>query len=391
MTGVAGATAALAGLLGAAVLVAIVAERVRVPSAVALVAFGTAVAAVHPFALPFHFGETLLFVLLPPLIFEASWNVDPRVLRAVAAPVILLAFPGVLLSAAIVEAAVVLPGLLAPASALVLAAIVAPTDPVAVISIFRRLRVPAELVTIVEGESIANDGVAIVLFGIALAFAAGSTVPSAGGAAMQGLLSVVLGCAIGALCAGAVALAIGHTRDPGIVVAATIALAFGAYLAADAAHASGVFATAAAALVLRANASASGPLAQDIDAFWSAIAFVANAFVFLSTGLGLQLARVAGEPALAAMTVAAVVLARLLLVAAVIRTPAWRAPVLLAGMRGGLSLALALVLPANVPGREAIVDAVLAVVFVTLVGQGLALGTVVRRALPGQSGRGGPP
>ena len=295
MTGIAGATAALTALLGAAVLVAIVAERLRVPQAVALVVFGTAIAAVHPIDLPFHFGDTLLFVFLPPLIFEAAWTIDPAILGRVAGRVAILAFPGVVGVVAAIAAAVAWSGALPPAAALLLAVIVAPTDPVAVIAVFRRLHVPHDLQMIVEGESIANDGVAIVLFGIALALASGppggTAVPGPVAATFHVLVAVVGGCGVGAVAAILITFATGRTTDQAVAVTATIVLAFLAYLAADALGLSGVFATATAAIVLRASGRIA-PRARtvaEIDAFWSAIAFVANAFVFLLTGLSLQL------------------------------------------------------------------------------------------------------
>ena len=173
VTGVAGTTAILVGLLGVAVLVALVAERLRVPGAVALVAFGAGTASIYPIALPFHFGDTLLFIFLPPLIFEAAWSIDPAALRRSAGRIALLALPGVVLVAGTIGFGIALTGQLPLAPAIVLGAIVSATDPVAVIAIFRRLDVPIDLLTLVEGESIANDGVAIVLYGIALTFAIG--------------------------------------------------------------------------------------------------------------------------------------------------------------------------------------------------------------------------
>jgi CPA1 family monovalent cation:H+ antiporter len=381
MIGIAGTAAALTALLGAAVLVAIVAERLRVPHAVALVAFGTALAAVRPVDLPFHFGDTLLFVFLPPLIFEAAWNIDPAVLRRVAGRVAVLAFPGVVAVVAAIAAAVAWSGALAPAPALLLAVIVAPTDPVAVIALFRRLHVPADLHAIVEGESIANDGVAIALFGIALALASGGAAQAPAAATFHFVLAVLGGCAIGAAAALLLTVITGRTADPALAVTATIVLAFLSYLAAAGLGLSGVFATATAAIVLR-NAgrfAARDEVVVQIDAFWSAIAFVANAFVFLLTGLSLQLGRIGHEPVLVAVTVAAVILSRVVLAAVVIRQPAWRIAVALAGMRGGLSLALALAIPDAVAGRSQIIDAVFGVVFFTLVVQGLALAPAMRR------------
>lgn len=388
MSAIAGTTALVVGLLAVAVFVAIAAERLRLPAEVALVAFGAAVAAVHPVAAPFAFGDTLLFVFLPPLIFEAAWSIDPAVLRRSAARIAVLALPGTLFVALAIAALVALTGQLPFAAALVLGAIVSPTDPVAVIAIFRRLPVPAALQTLVEGESIANDGVAIVLFGIAVAFATGSTF-APGPAFLGGLLAVAGGIAVGTASGALVAYAIGRTAERATELAATVVLAFGAYLCADALGWSGVFATAAAGITLRARRAFERD-ESEVDAFWAAVAFVANAFVFLATGLQLEIARILRDPVVVATAVGAVVATRIALAAAVVRPFAWTATVVLAGMRGGLSLALALALPATLPGRGFVIDAVYGVVLFTLVVQGLTLEPVLRR-LGFQSGSGGPP
>ena len=391
MTGLAGTAAVLVGLLGAAVLIAVAAERLRVPNAVALVAFGAGTAAIHPIALPFHFGDTLLFVFLPPLIFEAAWAIDPASLRRTALRIGLLALPGVVLVAGAIGFGVAFAQQLPLAAALVLGAIVSATDPVAVIAIFRRLQVPADLRTIVEGESIANDGVAIVLYAGALTFAMATTVPSIPAAVWHGLFAIAGGCAIGIACAFVVALVMGRTRSGPLEIAATVVLAFIAYLGADALHASGVFATAAAGIALRAFAHL-GPVTDnpdDVDTFWNAIAFIVNAMVFLATGLVLRLDQIAAHPLLASVALVAVVASRIVLAALVIRPASWRITVVFAGMRGGLSLALALALPQTLPNRTDIIDAVFAVVLFTLVVQGIALEPLLRR-LGFQSGSGGP-
>jgi CPA1 family monovalent cation:H+ antiporter len=129
--------------------------------------------------------------------------------------------------------------------------------------------------------------------------------------------------------------------------------------------------------------------ADDVTAFWSTIAFIANSFVFLITGLQLQLGRIVHEPQLVIVAILAVVAARAVLAAAVIRQRAWRWTFVAAGMRGGLSLVLALALPPDVPDRASIIDAVFAVVLFTLVVQGIALEPLLVR-LGFQSGSGGP-
>jgi CPA1 family monovalent cation:H+ antiporter len=374
--------------LGAAVLVAIVADRIRLPAAVALVGFGAIVSSTAPIDLPFTFGPALLFIFLPPLIFEAAWNLDAGALQRMAWSIAILAVPGVVLTTGVIAFGLSAGGQLLPVAAFMFGSIVSATDPVAVIAIFRRLNVPLDLVTLVEGESIANDGVAIALYGVALALAETPgtlDVWSLGWAAAIGVLG---GAAIGIAAAGVIGLAIRGAREPSVELTATIVLAFSAYGVATSLHFSGVFASAAAGITLRAMRgfvlTAQGP--EDIDRFWEVIAFVANAVVFLATGLTLQLPRLLHEPLLVGTAIGVVVAARALLTFGVLPLFAtatfaagWRATAFCAGMRGALSLALALGLPAQFPQREQIVDATFAVVLVTLVLQGATIEAFLKR------------
>jgi CPA1 family monovalent cation:H+ antiporter len=367
----AGNVGGFVALLGAAVIIAILAERIRIPAAVALVAVG---ACIHV-PLPFAFGNTLLFVFLPPLIFEAAWNLDLGALRRTAWRIAGLAIPGTLATAGIVAAALAGPHVLPLGSALLVGAIVAATDPVAVVSAFRRVTVPADIRTLVEGESLANDGVALVLFGFALSFAAGAPL-AVGSDIAVGLLAVVGGCAIGIaaglLCAAALRVTDALEHE----VTVTIVLAYATYVAASSLNCSGIFATAASAVALRA-AIVRFPTAivhaDDVDRVWSSAAFIANAMVFLATGLLIEPQRVIHEPALVIVTIAAIWAARLLLAFAAARRRADRITVFFAGMRGALPLALALALPDGLPGRAQIIDATFAVVLVTIIALGAPL------------------
>ncbi len=364
-------------LLGAAVLVAILAERVRVPAAVALVAIGALV----PIAPPFHFGDALLFVFLPPLIFEAAWNLDLGELRRTAVRVALLAVLGTLATAGIVAGGLVLANALPFASALLFGAIVAATDPVAVVAAFRRVHVPERLRTVVEAESLSNDGVALVLFGFALALASGQSV-SLGADVGLGALEVAGGVAIGALAGVLCSGVLRGTNASEYEITVTIVLAYLAYLAATAAHCSGIFATAAGAIALRATAARiPGAISNrdDVDRAWSALAFVANAVVFIATGLLIRPERVLHEPGLVVAAIVSVTLARVLLALLAERERNGRITVFLAGMRGALPLALALSLPDALPFRPQIIDATFAVVLVTIVAQGAPLEVVLKR------------
>jgi CPA1 family monovalent cation:H+ antiporter len=377
MSPVAAGVAGFIALLGAAVVIAILARRLRIPAAVALVAVGAFVQVPPPFA----FGDTLLFVFLPPLIFEAAWNLDLGSLRRMAGRIALLALPGTLATAFAIAGCLVLTQVLPFAQALLFGAIVAATDPVAVVSAFRNVPVPLDLKTLVEGESLSNDGVALVLFGFALALASGAAV-SLGGDVLSGVVEVVGGCALGAVAALVCAGVLRTTDAAEYEVTVTIVLAYGAYVGASALGWSGIFATAASAIVLRAAVvRLPGAIdnAETVDRVWEAAAFIANAAVFLATGLLIEPARIIHEPLLVAVAVASVWLTRALLALAATRDAAGRITTFLAGMRGALPLALALSLPEGLAYRPQIIDATFAVVLATIVLQGVPLETILRR------------
>ncbi|HEV2740494.1 MAG TPA: sodium:proton antiporter [Candidatus Elarobacter sp.] len=386
MNDVAHGVGGFVALLGAAVLIAILAERVRVPAAVALVAIG----AFFQIPPPFAFGDTLLFVFLPPLIFEAAWNLDLDSLRRVAWRIVLLAVPGTLATAAIVAGGVVLAGALPLAPAVLLGAIVAATDPVAVVAAFRRVHVPADLRTLVEGESLSNDGVALILFAFAVAFASGQAT-SIGGDALIGVLEVLGGIAIGVVAGALCAAVLRATDATEYEVTVTVVLAYVAYLSATALHCSGIFATATGAIALRTALRRMPSVlsnADDVDRVWAAAAFMANSVVFLATGLLILPSRIVHEPVLVVAAVVTVTLARVALALVATRKRAGRITVFLAGMRGALPLALALSLPDALPYRAQIIDATFAVVLVTIVVQGAPLELVLARLYGGTANAG---
>ena len=389
MNEVASGTFAFVGLLGFALIVALFAERVRIPAAVALVVIGALVAIAHPFSLPFSFGPTLLFVFLPPLIFEAAWTLSPAALRTMARPILALAIPGVLITSLVIAGVMTAARVLPFDLAFLLGAIVSATDPVAVMSVFRRMNVPLELATLVEGESLLNDGVAIALFSIALRFADPATVSlSVTREIAHAVVGVVAGIGIGI--AGAILMGevIRFAQTRAAELTGTIVLAYGTYTIAAGLDTSGVFACAAAGITLRAISAriitAQEP--QEIDRFWDAIAYVFNAFVFLGTGLVIRADRIVHEPLLVLVAIVAVFASRGVI--AYFMMPLFprlraqrgaRTTTFVAGIRGALALALALDLPVSVPQRPVIIDAVFAIVFVTLAVQGLAIEPVLRR------------
>jgi Na+:H+ antiporter len=372
--------ATFAPLVGVALAISIAAERVRVPAPVLLVVFGVCAGVFWHIRPPFAFGPALLFVFLPPLVFEAAWSIDLRALSANALRIAALAFPGTLFVAFAIAAVVSGAGALSFASALVLGAIVSATDPVAVISVFRRLPVPAALRTIVEAESIANDGVAVVLYAAALAAATGATV-AWGSSIAGGVVAILGGVAIGAICVVPFWLALAATEASEYEVTATVALAYIAYIAADSMHCSGIFSTAAAAIALRALVARRSRLSNrdDVDAFWNSAAYIANAVVFVATGLFIDPVRIFHEPLLVVTAVVVILGSRGVLALLTGHDARARLTIFIAGMRGALPLALALALPQTFSDRAAIIDVVFATVLITLVVQGIPLQFLVER------------
>ena len=377
---VASSVAAFVALLASGLTVSIAAQRVRVPPAVLLVVVGAIFGSVWHIAPPFSFGPALLAVFLPPLIFEAAWNIDLAEIRRAAATIVTLALPGTLFSAFAIAGALSAVRALDFPVALLFGAIVSATDPVAVVAVFRNVKAPARLKAIVEAESLANDGVAVILYGIALALVGGSAVAWYTGV-LQIMLSIGGGILVGALCAIPSWLALRLITFAEYEVAGTVALAYIAYLIADRLGVSGIFATTAAAIVLRALLVRRANLnnRNDVDVFWNATAFIANAVVFLATGLLIDVPRAFHEPRLVLSAIVATIAVRIVLSLIASREMPARITFVLAGMRGALPLALALALPATLIYRAQIIDGVFAVVLVTLVLQGASLEPVVRR------------
>ncbi len=348
-----------------------------------LVAVGAVAAALFHVRLPFDFGPAVLFVFLPPLVFEAAWNIELRALRPQLGRVVLLAFPGALLCAAAVAGATAAFGGLVPAAALVLGAMLAATDPLPVVAVFRNLGAPAAVKALVEAESLTNDGVAVALYGVALAAVAGT----ASGASLEVIYAVagmLGGILVGAACGAIGWLVLRTVEAPEYEVLATVALAYGAYVIAVNLHGSGIFATASGAIVLRALLSRRAHLANrdDVDVFWNVCAAITNAVVFLAAGVTIEIPRAFHEPVLVLTAIAVVLVLRVALAAVAGGTRADRILVFFAGMRGALTLALALALPASVPQRAEIIDVVFATVLVTLVLQGAPLPALARRLYP---------
>jgi NhaP-type Na+/H+ or K+/H+ antiporter len=190
---------AFVALIAAAILLSMLAERAGVPAAVLLVGAGMIGGSIWHIRPPFDFSQAILFIFLPPLIFEAAWNVHLAELRRTWKQIALLALPGTVVVASAIAGTITALGALPFGAALLFGAIVAATDPVAVIAVFRKFSVPDRVKTIVEAESLSNDGVAVVLYATALTIATGGSVnwlTSAGHGALEVAGGVAVGCSL---------------------------------------------------------------------------------------------------------------------------------------------------------------------------------------------------
>lgn len=279
-------------LLGAA-LVGMLARRFSIPYAVALVIGGLLLEETHVANVPQLDAGMVLFVFLPPLLFDAAFRLDARQLRTILRPVLVLAVPGVLITTVVVGGIVWLLLDTSLAVSLLFGSIVAATDPVAVIGIFQRLHVPERLGVVAEAESLINDGMAVTLYIVLLEL----VVTGHANAAESVLLfsrEVADGILIGAGLGFIFSRLTGAIDDHLIEMIFSVALAYGSYLLAQSLEASGPLACVAAGLIHGSYGRTVGMSERTnrlLDDLWEFMGFVANAFVFLLLGFSVNVER----------------------------------------------------------------------------------------------------
>ncbi|HEV7845932.1 MAG TPA: Na+/H+ antiporter [Thermoleophilaceae bacterium] len=380
------------------------ARVLRVPYPILLVVGGSLVGfapGVPDVQLP---PELVLLIFLPPLLFNAAYFSSARDLRASMRPIVLTAIGLVLVTACAVAVAAhaVIDGL--PwAAAFALGAIVSPTDPLAATTIARRLGVPSRLTAVIEGESLVNDGTALVAYRTAVSAAVGGSFDLLG-ASGEFVVNVLGGIAVGAA-AGVLLVAVLRRLVADDVVGVVISLAAGyvAYIPAEEIGVSGVLAAVTVGLIVGHRSSELSTPASRLRGygFWEVLVFLLNAVLFVFVGLQLpgilasQDRSAAELIALGSLVGLVVIGTRLLwvhttpyLVRALDRRESqrarrvgWRMRTVSAwsGLRGSVSLAAALALPHGFPERDLLIFLTLAVIFATLVLQGLTLPLLIRR------------
>jgi len=405
-------TGLILGLLAVVAIAAAVGRRVGLADPIVFAISGVAltlVPGIPNIALP---PSLVLVVFLPPLIFAAARDTSWVEIRREARPILLLAVGLVLVT---MTSVAMVAHALAPelpwAAAFTLGAVVAPPDTVAAKAIADTLHLPRRLVTILNGEGLINDATALVAFKVASGVAVAGTVFSAGHAAGRVTYAAVVAVLIGIAVGWIGRHLLSRVGDPAIENTIALLLPFGAFLPAEAVHASGVLAVVTLALYLSRFSASLASSASRLQGrvIWEMIDFLLTGLSFVLVGLQLRSAAVGvlDRPANVVLTTAAVcltviatrplwVLATALVSRSVMAVfgetvPTTRpaTPVLFvigwAGMRGVISLAVALSLPEATsagqpfPGRDLIVFITFAVILVTLIGQGLTLPVLVRR------------
>jgi Na+/H+ antiporter len=400
----------IAGLLVSVAVLSALARQMSLPYPIVLVVGGALFGFIPGLPEVKLDPEIVLVVFLPPLLYSAAFFANLNDIRANLRAVSLTTLGLVLatMCAVALVAHQLVPGLPWDA-AFVLGAIVSPTDPLAAATIMRRLEVPRRLVSIVEGEGLFNDATALVAYRVAVAaVVAGSF--SLADAGLRFVLSAAGGVAIGLVVGWIVAEIRRRTTDPQVSITISLLTGYAAFIPADAIGTSGVLAAVTAGIYMGIRGPSIIPARTRLQGLfvWDILDFLINAILFVLIGLQLRTV-VDGLSGFSATDLAGyalavsgvVVLTRLLwaftvpyLIRALDRRESQRARrvgagprlvVAWSGMRGAVSLAAALAIPlttdagAAFPQRDLIIFLTFAVIFFTLVVQGLSLPMLIRR------------
>jgi len=385
------------GFLGVAIIVAIIIRRMRLPYTVGLVLTGQglAVAGLDTGAMLTH--DFIFKIILPPLLFEAALSIRWRELRQDMLPVVVLSTLGVVISAVVVAAGMIIFLAWPAAPAVVFGVLIAATHPIAVLAMFKDTGIKGRLRLLVESESLLNDGVAAVLFALVFTWAHATGSSELSTVAVGRTLAFMTGGGIlvGVICGAAAVVLAGRTSDHLVQATLTAVAAYGSFLLAENFHFSGVLATVAAGLlmgnvgVLRddENGSISSGARSFVIDLWEFGAFIANSLIFLLIGLSIAPLSLVDARALL-LAISLVLAGRALSVYPVclfFRPSRWAIPLReqhvlwWGGLRGALALALALAVPPSFPFYNEILATAFGVVVFSVVAQGLTMPLLMRK------------
>jgi len=376
-------------LLLIATFVALVTQRLRIPYVTGLVLAGLPITELLSRRIGLD-PSLVLNLFLPILIFEAAINTDISRLRSTFKPIALLAGPGSIFSSAIIAVLVKFGLGLDWVPALLIGVILANTDTVSMIAVFKEIRVPSRLSTIVEGETLFNDAAALISFNLVLVIYATASLTAIQG--VKELLVVALGGALVGGVLGYLSVPIFvRLNDPLSSLLLTVALALGTFQIGQFLGVSGAVAVVIAGLVfgnlgLPRSSSASDRIT--LLSFWEYAGFGVNTFIFLLIGIEINPLTLWRILLSILFVILAYQLGRILsvyLLLAGLRwfdrpiPLRWQHILVLGNIKGSLSMALAVTIPLTLPGRDNIIALVFGAVLFSLVGQGLSLPWMVKR------------
>ena len=383
-------------LFSVATVVAIAVRQLHVPYTVALVLTGLALGIFNLFTPPHLTKELLFSVFLPGLLFEAAFHIEFREFWRNRLAITSLAVPGV--AGAVALTTVILTPVVNALHleqnftwqyALVFGALIAATDPMAVVAVFRSLGAPRRLSVLLEGESLLNDGTAIVFFTLSLSLAAGAN-GGAGQLATDFLEIVGSGGLIGAAVGLAVSQVIKQIDDAMIEITLTTIAAYGSFVTAEHFHYSGVIAVVVAGVLCGNYGARTGMTPSTriaVEAFWEYVAFALNSIVFLLIGLEVHLDALFSSWKVILVAYLVVTAGRGLVLVAVSgllrRTREklpwpWSVVLIWGGLRGGLSMVLVLGLANEFPHRELLVTMTFGVVMISILVHGMTVSPLLR-------------
>lgn len=382
-------------LLLIASAVAMITKWVRVPYTLALVVVGLMISPMN-FLPPVQISpDLILLIFLPALLFEAAWNLRLDHLRANAGPILLLATIGVGLSVGVIALILHYAAGLAWSPALLFGAIISATDPVSVLGLFRKLGAPQRLKTIIEGESLFNDGTAAVVFRILLGIVIGTTAIKSPGALIatvmvQFFLALLGGLILGAVIGFLASILTSYFDDHLLAIALTTIAAYSSFILAERVHVSPVISVLATGIIIgnygRAKAM-SNTTDVAVDSFWEYAAFVVNSLVFLLIGLATPLALLAQHLTIILWSILAMTVARAVSVYGLLPISngfsepvngSWQHVLFWGGLRGSLSLALVLSLPLDIPNRMELTAMTFGAITFSLLVQGLTVSPLLK-------------
>ncbi len=372
------------GLILIALFVSVIAKQLRLPYTVGLVVIGLGLTFFAPEQLEIS-PELIMGIFVPPLLFEASFHIRFDDLKRDFGLITMLAIPGVIITTGLVGMAVWGGTGMAITTALVFGALIAATDPVAVVALFKQLGVPKRLQILLEGESLFNDGTAVVMFGLML----GITIEGEF-VLTESLVSFVKiaggGVLVGSFLGFIAAHSVRRISDPLVETAITIILAFSSFLLAEQFHLSGVLAVVMAGLV-SGNVGPRGMSATTrvvVNNFWELIVFLANSVLFLIIGLSIDIGVLVGNWQAIIVAIVAILGARVVSIYGfsyfVKDMPKkWNHILYWGGLRGAIVLALALSIPLGFPERDRLLAMTFGVVLFTLLVQGVTMDMLVKK------------